>query len=159
MPMETVENEDNSLHGIESIDEDQDKDDDMSASSEHDMDDGQNQGNCNPYKRLVVKAVLQAMTIMNDNGASIKTFEDILSYGKAMLFSSLHSDVDVDILTALWPKTWSQVQSLLKEEGYSDPKEYYVCICRKEKVNTRNGKTTKSYHYSRNWSLMEIEQK
>lgn len=58
-------------------------------------------------------------------------------------------------MAALWPKTWSQVQSLLKEEGYSDPKEYYVCICRKEKVNTMNGKTTKSYHYSRNWSLME----
>jgi hypothetical protein len=59
-----------------------------------------------------VKAVLQAMTIMDNSGSSVKTFEDILSYGKTMLFSSLDPDVDVDILAVIWPTYWLEVQSL-----------------------------------------------
>lgn len=41
--------------------------------------------NANPLMKLVVKAVLQAVSIMDNSGASINTFEDILDYGKAML--------------------------------------------------------------------------
>jgi hypothetical protein len=109
----------------------------------------------NPLRRLVVKAVLDAMTIMEDSGSSIKTFEDILTYGKKMLFTSLDDDIDVDVLASLWPKNWSNVQALLKEEGFSNPKEYYICICREEKEIKRNGKIRKKYHYTRKWSIME----
>ena len=35
-----------------------------------------------------MKAVLDAMNIMEGRGASIKTFQDILDYGKTMLFTS-----------------------------------------------------------------------
>ena len=50
-------------------------------------DDGANkeEGDVNPLRRLIVKAVLDAMVIMEDSGTSIKTFEDILEYGKKML--------------------------------------------------------------------------
>lgn len=41
--------------------------------------------NANPLMKLVVKAVLQAVSIMDNSGASINTFEDTLDYGKAML--------------------------------------------------------------------------
>ena len=58
----------------------------------------------NPLKKIVVKAVLDAMAIMENIGVSVKTFEDILEYGKSMLLTSVGDDVDVDILTALWPK-------------------------------------------------------
>ena len=57
-----------------------------------------NTENVNPLKKLVVKAVLEALSIMDNSGASIKTFEDILAYGKAMLLESISSDIDVDIL-------------------------------------------------------------
>ena len=76
----------------------------------------------NPLKKIVVKAVLDAMAIMEDSGVSVKTFEDILEYGK-MLLTSVGGDLDVDILSALWPKNWNAVQSLLKEEGFNDIKE------------------------------------
>ena len=78
----------------------------------------------NPLKKIVVKAVLNAMAIMEDSGVSVKTFEDILEYGKTMLLTSVGEDVDVEILSALWPKNWSAVQSLLREEGFDDVKEY-----------------------------------
>ena len=110
--------------------------------------------NANPLMKLVVKAVLQAVSIMDNSGASINTFEDILDYGKAMLLESISSDIDVDILLELWPKDWKAVQSLLEEQGYSDAKEYQICTCREEKEVWRCGKTSVKYVYSRNWSVM-----
>ena len=44
-------------------------------------------GDVNPLRRLIVKAVLDAMVIM----------EDILEYGKEMLFTSVGDDIDIDI--------------------------------------------------------------
>ena len=84
--------------------------------------------NVNPLKKLVLKALLQAVSIMDNSGSSIETFEEILVYGKEMLLESISSDIDVDILLALWPKDWKAVQSLLEEQGYSDAKEYHICI-------------------------------
>ena len=96
--------------------------------------------NINPLRRLVVKAVLDALAIMDDGGTSVKTFQDILDYGKRMLFTSVGGDLDVDILSAPWPENWNAVQSLLVEEGFSDRNEYYICICREEKGVKRDGK-------------------
>ena len=110
--------------------------------------------NENPLMKLVVRAVLQAVSIMDNSGASIQTFEDILDYGKEMLLESISSDIDVDIQLELWPKHWKAVQSLLEEQGYSDAKEYHICICREEKEVRRCGKTSVKYVYSCNWSVM-----
>lgn len=42
-----------------------------------------------PLKKIVLKAVLDAMAIVDDSGVSVKTFEDILEYGKTMLLTSV----------------------------------------------------------------------
>lgn len=63
--------------------------------------------------------------------------------------------MDVKILTTLWPKRWSDVQLLLKEEGYEDVKEYFVCFCFDEIEFTRDGKTTKKTVYHGTYSIME----
>ena len=57
---------------------------------------------------------------------------------------------DVFFFFALWPKDWNSVQSLLQEQGYSDAKEYHICICREEREVRRCGKTCTKYVYSRN---------
>ena len=113
--------------------------------------------NQNPLKKLVVKAVLDALRIKHKSGVSVSTFEDVLEYGKSLLFTSLggHDDIDVDILTTLWPKSWNDVQLLLKEQGYEDAKEYSICFCREEKEFTRDGKTTKKFVYDGKYSVME----
>jgi len=109
----------------------------------------------NPLKKFVVKAVLDALRIKHESGASIRTFEDVLEYGRELFFSSLSEDMDVEILTTLWPKSWSDVQLLLKEEGYEDVKEYFVCFCFDEIEFTRDGKTTKKTVYHGTFSIME----
>ena len=83
----------------------------------------------NPMRKFVVTAVLDALKIKRDSGASIATFEDILECAKKLLLSSLHNEtIDRDILMTLWPKSWNDVQSLLREEGFEGARKYYICI-------------------------------
>lgn len=74
-------------------------------------------------KKLVVKVVLDALRIKHKSGVSVSMFEDVLEYGKTLLFTSLGDDVDGDILTTSLLKSWNDVQLLLKEEGYEDAKQ------------------------------------
>ena len=37
-----------------------------------------------------------------------------------MLFMLIDESVDVDVLSAMWPKNWNDVQHLLREEGFED---------------------------------------
>lgn len=87
----------------------------------------------NPLKEIVVKAVLDALRIKHQSGASVRTIE----YGKKLFFLSLKEDVDVEVLTTLWPKSWNDVKLLLKEQGYEDVKEFLVCFCFEEKESQK----------------------
>lgn len=108
----------------------------------------------NPMRKFVVTAVLDALKIKRDSGASIGTFEDILEYAKKLLLSSLHNEtIDRDILTTLWPKSWNDVQSLLREEGSEDARHYYIFICCQEKVV--DGDSGPKYSYTGKYSIME----
>ena len=80
---------------------------------------------------------------------SVSTFEDVLEYGKTLLFTSLGDDVDHDVLTTLWLKSWNAVQLLLKEERHEDAKQYIICFCRQENEVTRDGNTTKKFAYDK----------
>jgi hypothetical protein len=113
----------------------------------------------NPTRKIVVDAVVKALRIMKDSGTSIKTFEDILEFGKGLLFSGISKDheaerIDSEVLLALWPKNWNIVQKLLQEEGYKEAQEYCICFCREEKETTRNGITTKKFIYSGKYSVL-----
>ena len=109
----------------------------------------------NPMRKLVVTAVLDALKIKRDSGISIGTFEDILEYAKKLLLSTLDDKtIDRDILTTLWPKTWNDVQSILREEGYEGAKPYYICICRQQKAEDEDSGAPK-YSYSGKYSTME----
>ena len=109
-------------------------------------------------KEIVVKAVLDALRIKHQSGALVRTFEDVLEYGKKLFFLSLNEDVDVEVLTTLWPKSWNDVQLLLKEQGYEDVKEFFVCFCFEEKEITKDGKTSKKTVYRGTYSIMDSKQ-
>jgi hypothetical protein len=62
--------------------------------------------------------------IKRNSGVTIETFEDILHYAKRLLLSTLDTgseNIDRDV-TTFWPKSWNDVQSLLREEGYEGAK-------------------------------------
>lgn len=60
-------------------------------------------------KKLVVKAVFEVLRIKYKSGVLVSIFEDVLEYGKILLFIFLGDDVDGDILSILWSKSWNGV--------------------------------------------------
>ena len=48
------------------------------------------------------------------------SFDDILSYGRTMLYTLIDGNVDLDVLSTMWPTNWNDVQLLWKEEGFED---------------------------------------
>lgn len=66
--------------------------------------------------------------------------------------------MDVEALTTLWPKSWNDVKLLLKEQGYEDVKEFFVCFCFEEREITKDGKTTKKTVYHGTYSIMDSKQ-
>lgn len=65
-----------------------DEDDNLS-----DIDANQSDSDFNPLKQIVIKAVLDALKKKYESGTSVKTFTDVLDYGKKLLFTSLSKDV------------------------------------------------------------------
>jgi hypothetical protein len=154
----TTNGEDNTSDMNSSSDDDDEGDDLDERGSVHRNDNlGEDViGDENPLKKIVVDAVMSALRIMKEGGTSIRTFEDILEYGKNLLLAgNINEGIDRDVLLTLWPKNWANVQKLLQDEGYEDAKEYFICFCREEKKTTRNGKTTTKLVYSGKYSLME----
>lgn len=112
----------------------------------------------NLLKKLVVNAVLDARRIVKESGSCCQTFEDILNYGKTLLLASHNSEnIDREIVLTMWPRNWNAVQKLLKEEGYEDAKLFFICICRNEKEQTKNGITTKKFVYTGKFGVLENE--
>ena len=108
-------------------------------------------------QKVIVNAVLDALKIKRNSGVSIETFEDILDYAKRLLLSTIDSrniDLDEDVFTTLWPKSWNDVQSLLREEGYEGAKQYYICICYQEK-RVYDSSEEKKLSYDGKYSIME----
>ena len=79
-------------------------------------------------EKTIVKAVLQAMQIIENTKVSQKSFQNILDYGKDLFCEGLGEDCDMDIVNFVWPTSWDEAQTILKKEGYENPKEYYVCF-------------------------------
>lgn len=60
-------------------------------------------------KKLVVKVVFDVLRIKYKSGVLVSMFEDVLEYGKILLFIFLGDDVDGDILIILLLKSWNDV--------------------------------------------------
>lgn len=101
---------------------------------------------------FIVKAVLKALQIMEDTNASQKNFEDILNYGKQLFCEGLGESCDKDLVDSVWPNSWSEAQEILRKVGYEDPKEYFICFCRKKASKT--SKTKENHIYSGKWDIM-----
>ena len=69
----------------------------------------------NPLKKIILTAVLDALKIMDESGSSVKTFDDILRYGKTMLYTLIDGNVDLDVLSTMWPKNWNDVDATFIE--------------------------------------------
>ena len=102
---------------------------------------------------VIVRAVLKAMQITSSSGSSRDTFEQILKYGRDLYIEGLDNEYDEDVINVAWPKTWDKAVKIMKKSGYKDPKEYFICFCRKRAKGKKN-RNGEKYIYNGKWDLM-----
>jgi hypothetical protein len=79
----------------------------------------------NPKEREIVAAILEALNLVDQMGGSHKDFIDVLEFAEK-LYS--RNEDEEDTIKSMWPKSWRETGIILKRCGYSDPKEYYICL-------------------------------
>ena len=83
-----------------------------------------NTGAGEDFKQEIIKAVLNAMSLNEEVNGSQRNFLSILEYGKNLYCKGAHDDS----LKEYWPSTWQSSIQLLKDNGYKDPKEFFICL-------------------------------
>jgi len=73
-------------------------------------------------KKEIVCVILRALMLVDQMQGSHKDFEDVLDLARD-LYCKENNEVKL-----LWPKNWRQTEKLLKDYGYKDPKELYICL-------------------------------
>ena len=73
-------------------------------------------------KQFVQDSVLRLVEMKQKMGCSINHFEELLQWGK-----DLHTNGNNDAAIH-WPRNWDDVQALIKELGFSEPKHYWICF-------------------------------
>ena len=106
-------------------------------------------------KSLTVETILDATRLVEKHGCLATVFQDILLLARNIITNKVTNTVDEDSLNLLWPANWEQAQKILRECGYVDAKQYFVCYCYHEKQTKRNDKVHLRRIYNGNWDLME----
>ena len=75
-------------------------------------------------KQEVIKAVLNAMSLNEEVNGSQRNFMSILDYGKNLYCNGANDSS----LKEYWPTSWQSSMQLLKDNGYKDPKEFFICL-------------------------------
>ena len=75
-------------------------------------------------KQEVIKAVMNAMSLNEEVNGSQNSFMSILDYGKNLYCSGANDSS----LKEYWPTSWQSSMQLLKDNGYRDPKEFFICL-------------------------------
>lgn len=79
----------------------------------------------NPEETEIVAAILEALNLVDQMQGSHKDFIRVLEFAEKLWSRNYNEE---DTIKAKWPKTWRETEMILKKCGYSDPKEYYICL-------------------------------
>ena len=61
-------------------------------------------------------------------GGSLNSFADLLTMARVLYCKGAHLDPDDQDVLKEWPKGWSDAKKCLTDVGYSDAKEYVICL-------------------------------
>lgn len=76
----------------------------------------------NQLKQDIICTILKALMLVEQMEGSITDFEDVLTFAKELFCRPDNR------LATYWPKNWTQTVHILRDCGYKDPKELYICL-------------------------------
>lgn len=73
-------------------------------------------------RKEILCAILRSLMLVDQMNGSQRDILEAIEFAKGLY---CHKDSN---LSKLWPKNWKELEKLLKENGYEDPKELCVSI-------------------------------
>ena len=73
-------------------------------------------------KDEIVLCILKGLMLADEMKSSVKNMESLLKYAKDLYCKGDHN------VEKYWPSNWRETEKLLREVGYEDPKEYFICL-------------------------------
>jgi len=76
----------------------------------------------NNIKEEIFNCILRGLLLAEEMTSSVTDIEKLLKYAK-----DLYCKGDCN-LEKYWPSNWRETEKLLKDVGYENPKEYFICL-------------------------------
>ena len=72
----------------------------------------------------IVKCIFESLDIIQETGASLNTFQDLLVFALHMFCRGRGLEDEEESIKAVWPYDWETAKQYLVKLGYQDAKEY-----------------------------------
>ena len=79
-------------------------------------------------EQTIVKCIFESLDIIQETGASLNTFQDLLVFARHMFCRGRGLEDEDQMVKAIWPHDWETAKVYLVKLGYQDAKEYYICV-------------------------------
>ena len=79
-------------------------------------------------EQTIVKCIFESLDIIQETGASLNTFQDLLVFARHMFCRGRGLEDEDQMVKAIWPHDWETAKMYLVKLGYQDAKEYYICL-------------------------------
>ena len=79
-------------------------------------------------EQTIVKCIFESLDIIQETGASLNTFQDLLVFACHMFCRGRGLEDEDQMVKAIWPHDWETAKMYLVKLGYQDAKEYYICL-------------------------------
>ena len=79
-------------------------------------------------KDAIIHAIFHALDCIDKMGGSLNSFADLLTMARVLYCKGVQFDPDDQDVIKEWPKGWSDAKKVLTDVGYTDAKEYFICL-------------------------------
>lgn len=79
-------------------------------------------------KYAIVKSIFETIELSTKTGASLATIVDLLCFARRMYCRGKGIDENDHPMKCSWPKDWEEAKKYLKDVGYEDAHEYFICL-------------------------------
>lgn len=79
-------------------------------------------------KDAIVHAIFHSLDCIDKMGGSLNSFADLLTMARVLYCKGAQLDPDDQDVLKEWPKGWSDAKKVLTDVGYTDAKEYFICL-------------------------------
>ena len=76
----------------------------------------------------IVKCIFESLDIIQDTGASLNTFQDLLVFARHMFCRGRGLEDEDQMIKSIWPHDWETARQYLLKLGYQDAREYFICL-------------------------------